>query len=335
MSSNDWRCSCEAGKTWTTWVACPGCGKSRRHTRDATAIGGGSSWEGRRLRAELAHTRRQLTAARAAATATPAKGGMEQGRSGTAAEDLAAAHAGMERKFGAGHAITLAAAASLEEAKAEQARDVATAARARDAERAVERELEVQRAAERAADAARESYAKAEANLEAALRHYEEAEQFLEVQQALEEEGGGPAEGEQITPAAQAQGGLDSGDAQTREEQQRGEGIQGHAQRGGEGCGQSLRGGTRPADGGNTSGRTPGEGAPRATDTGQTSAGAEVDFSSLSEQGRRLFAEATARCDLATAEGQKRTWAAVRRLQGGDPKRARQAACPPARSQPR
>jgi len=76
--------------------------------------------------------------------------------SGTPAADLAAAHAGMERKFGAGHAITLAAAASLEEARADRARDVAAVARVRDAERAGERELEVQRAVEKATDAARE-----------------------------------------------------------------------------------------------------------------------------------------------------------------------------------
>ena len=177
----------------------------------------------------------------------------------------------------------------------------------RDAERAVERELEVQRAVEKAADAARESYAKAEENLEAALMHYEEAERTLEVERALEEEGGGIAGDEQVAQGALAnevQGGRAGDGAQTMESREYGRDAQ--------------EGGT-----------------PKGKGAGQPSAGAEVDFSSLSEEGRRLFAEATARCDLATAEGQKRAWAAVRRLQGGDPKPARQVACPPARSQPR
>jgi len=142
--------------------------------------------------------------------------------------------------------------------------------------------------------------------LEAALRHYEEAERTLEVERALEEEGGGIAGDEQVAQGALAnevQGGRAGDGAQTMEGREHGR--------------DTHEGGT-----------------PKGKGAGQPSAGAEVDFNSLNEQGRRHFAGATAGRDLATAEGQKRAAADMRRQQGDDSKRARQAACPPERMQP-
>jgi len=235
---------------------------------------------------------------------------------GPSVAELVDAHASMERKFGAEHPITLAAAASLEEARVKRDRGKATSTRVRDAERAVERRRKVNEAAKLAEQESRGAHDRSVAALATSRTELEAAEQSLRQERAaaLEEAGGASADEALRMLASKIQG--DEACEKALEMLKQNVAVAAAA--------------AADADAGSGAGDRPGsDGSSPSGGTGAPEAGMEVDFDDIGEDHKKRFAEATAGADLATSEGQKRAWEAMQQMLSGAPKRARTGASPP------
>jgi len=319
----EWGCACGTEGNWACRLSCRGCGKAAppwwRDRAKAKAKeqerAGGNSKEVKELKAELARTRRLLEATQPADTQATPEDGNGSGDAGPSIADLVAARDSMERKFGFEHPITLAAAASLEEARAKREQGKAASTKVRDAERAVERKRKSHETARLAEQESREAHDKSMVILATARTELEAAEQTLRQERAaaLEEAGGASADEALRMLASKIQG--DDACEKALEKLKQNVAVAaatvGGADDGGVG-GQPGQDGTSPSGG-----------------TGASGAGMEVDFDNLGEDHKKQFAEATDGADLSTSEGQKRAWEAMQQMLSGAPKRARTGASPP------